>query len=105
MTRAMDPIELLIAGAVLLVFFVMGPKKIPELARAIGQAKGEFAAGAAQKPSTISGLVTTFASSQSAAASPSADAVLVETAEKLGIPTQGKTSAEISEAIVSKAKS
>lgn len=38
----MDPIELVIIGAVIMIFLVMGPKKIPELARSIGQAKKVF---------------------------------------------------------------
>jgi len=34
--------EILIIGGVLLAFFVLGPKKIPELARSLGLAKKEF---------------------------------------------------------------
>ena len=38
----LDPIELAVVGAVLVVVLVMGPKKLPELARALGSAKKEF---------------------------------------------------------------
>jgi TatA/E family protein of Tat protein translocase len=38
----MDPLELLIIGAVILVVLIMGPKKVPELARSLGQAKKIF---------------------------------------------------------------
>ena len=102
-----DPIQLLIVAAIVIVFFVMGPKKIPELARAIGQARGEFSAASALKPS---GLLSTLASAPAtgnAAAPPVGTGAshLIETAEKLGIPTEGKTPAEISDAIVAKVNS
>lgn len=90
-------------AAIVVVFLVMGPKKIPELARALGQARGEFSAGAAQKPSGLGGLVTTFASAPTA--TDSSNAQLIETAERLGIPTLGKTPAQIADDIVAKANS
>jgi Sec-independent protein translocase protein TatA len=121
-----DPLQLLIVGAIVIVFIMWGPKKIPELARALGQARGEFTAGAAQKPVGLSELATSFASvasptpqtvpAQQQSASTSAGAVsvapsaggdnsdLVGTALKLGIPTEGRTPAEISDAIVAKVK-
>lgn len=40
----LDAPELLVIGAVVVVVLVMGPKKLPELARALGQAKKEFEA-------------------------------------------------------------
>ncbi|HEV2390092.1 MAG TPA: twin-arginine translocase TatA/TatE family subunit, partial [Nitrososphaerales archaeon] len=49
----MDPLELIIIGIVVVVIVVMGPKRIPELARALGSAKKEFNAGA-QSPSAVS---------------------------------------------------
>jgi sec-independent protein translocase protein TatA len=38
----LDPLELASIGAILLVFFLWGPQKIPELARAFGAARKEF---------------------------------------------------------------
>ena len=105
-----DPLQLLIVGALVVVFIMWGPKKIPELARALGQAKNEFAAGAAQKPAGLSSLVSTFASVTSPsvtatqAASAESSAALVEIAQRLGIPTEGKTAEQISSAIVERAK-
>jgi sec-independent protein translocase protein TatA len=106
-----DPLQLLIVGGLVVVLIMWGPKKIPELARALGQAKNEFAAGAAQKPAGLGSLASTFASvtSPSAAVAPAAsvadaNAALIETAERLGIPTEGKTAEQISNAIVSRAK-
>lgn len=100
-----DPIQLVIVGALIFVFIMWGPKKIPELARALGQAKGEFAAGAAQKPAGLSGLATAFASASSQPVTPASSDELVETAERLGISTQGKSPQQISDAIVRRASS
>jgi TatA/E family protein of Tat protein translocase len=44
---ALDPTELLIMAAVVVVIFLWGPGKIPEMARSLGRAKKEF--DAAQK--------------------------------------------------------
>lgn len=99
-----DPIQLVIVGVVVIVFFMYGPKKIPELARALGQARGEFAAGSA-KPTGLTGLANAFTSIASPPADPSRpDAQLVDTAARLGIQTEGMTSAQITDAIVSRAK-
>jgi len=92
------------------VFIMWGPKKIPELARALGQAKNEFAAGAAQKPAGLGSLASTLASVTyptvaAAPASAGPNASLIETAERLGIPTQGKTAEQISNEIVDRANS
>lgn len=37
-----DPLQWIVIGAVVIVFLMWGPKKIPELARSIGMAKKEF---------------------------------------------------------------
>jgi len=37
-----DPWEAVMIGAILLVLFLWGPQKIPELARAVGEAKREL---------------------------------------------------------------
>lgn len=39
---ALDILEIAIIGAIVLIFVVLGPKKIPELARSLGLAKKEF---------------------------------------------------------------
>lgn len=88
-----DPMQLLIVAAILVVLVMWGPKKIPELARALGQAKGEFAAASR----------TPLVGPDPAPAASSASQ-LVETAERLGITTEGKTPEQISDAIVSRAR-
>jgi sec-independent protein translocase protein TatA len=89
----MDPIELVIIGVVIVVFVVLGPKKIPELARALGSAKKEFNAGAQSVPSATT---TTSAGTQMGG-----DDLMIA-AQRLGISTEGKTREQISAEIVRK---
>jgi len=88
----MDPLELVIIGVVIVVFLVLGPKRIPELARALGSAKKEFNAGAQSTP----------ASSTAMAGSPMEQDDLMIAAQRLGISTEGKTREQISAEIVRK---
>jgi len=74
-----------------------GPKKIPELARAIGQARGEFERASREAIRPVSEAMEV--SSQ-----PSSDEILIETAKKLGINTKGKTKEQISREIIEKFK-
>ena len=87
----MDPIELVVIGIIVVVIVVMGPKRIPELARALGSAKKEFNAGAA--PGSTSAAV---------ASDPTGGDDLMVAARKLGISTEGKTREQISAEIVRK---
>jgi sec-independent protein translocase protein TatA len=91
----MDPLELVIIGILIVVIVVMGPKRIPELARALGSAKREFNAGAQGSPDA-STAATAVAGSQMGG-----DDLMVA-ARKLGISTEGKTREQISAEIVRK---
>jgi sec-independent protein translocase protein TatA len=42
---AIDPLEWIIIGVIVVVIFLWGPTKIPALARALGRAKKEYQAG------------------------------------------------------------
>ena len=86
--------EWLIVLAIIVVLFVWGPSKLPEFARSIGLARKEIekAYKEASNP--------TLAPS----AGPAETDPLLETAKKLGISTEGKTRAQISDEIVAKAK-
>ncbi len=79
--------EWLIVLAIIVVLFVWGPQKLPEFARSIGLARKEI--DKAYKEATT----------PSPPPAPETD-VLIETAKKLGISTEGKTKAQISEEIV-----
>ena len=89
----MDPLELAIIGIVIVVFVVMGPKKIPELARALGSAKKEFSVGAQS--------AVTAPTSAAAGVQMGGDDLMVA-AQRLGISTEGKTREQISAEIVRK---
>jgi len=99
--------EWLIIGVVAIVIILWGPAKIPEFAKALGRAKGEFSK--AQKEFTNAATQDPYMPVQSVnVASPSIlqskDEVLLETARRLGIPTQGKTREQISDEISLKVK-
>ncbi len=91
----MDPLELAIIGVVIVVFIILGPKKIPELARALGMAKKEFNQ-AGQSPAATGGMPASGAGSQMG------EDDLMMAAKRLGISTEGKTRDQISAEIVRK---
>jgi len=105
-----DGIEWIIVGVVAIVIIMWGPAKIPEFAKALGRAKGEF--NKAQKDFTeaaTSSLNTTTTTVTVAEPKPattikSKDEMLLETAKRLGIPTDGKTREQISDEISMKVK-
>jgi sec-independent protein translocase protein TatA len=88
--------EWLIIGVVAIVLILWGPSKIPEFAKALGRAKGEFKK--AQKDSDAALATNT------GPAVKSRDEILLETARNLGISTDGKTREEISDDIALKVK-
>jgi len=94
---ALDATELIIIGVIAVVIFLWGPQKIPELARALGRAKREF--------DTASKEMTDAVTTSSAPSTPrpkTGDELLVETARRLGITTEGKTREQISQEIVAR---
>ena len=82
-------------GAIVVVVFLWGPKKIPELARSIGMARREFTQGSKESAAPTTGQLTP-------ANAP--DQTLIDTARKLGIDTEGKTREQISDEIVNRVK-
>ena len=104
-----DPLQWIIIGVVVVVIFLWGPQKIPELARGLGRAKREFESASKEASDMANSITKPSASTapSTAASYPaperSADQVLIETARKLGISTEGKTRDQISQEIVAKA--
>jgi sec-independent protein translocase protein TatA len=101
--------EWIIIGVVAIVIIMWGPAKIPQFARALGQAKGEFSK--ASKEFNNAALSTENTPTPAAAPAPqqtaaikTKDEMLLETAQKLGIPTEGKTREQLSEEISVKVK-
>lgn len=87
--------EWLIVVGILVVVFLWGPQKLPELARSIGLAKKEFEKAAKEATTTATG--STGSTGQAAAP----DALIVA-AKELGISTEGKTKEEIAKEIAEK---
>ncbi len=81
--------EWIIIGIIAVVVIMWGPSKIPELAKALGKAKGEFdkASKEFQTAATATANSPTVRSN---------DEVLLETARNLGLSTEGKTREQIS---------
>jgi len=83
--------EAIVIGIIVVVIFVWGPNKIPEIARGLGRARREFD----EASKGITGGTITSPRVESVTPDP-----LVETAQRLGISTAGKTRQEISDEIV-----
>ena len=88
--------EWVIIGVVAIVIIMWGPSKIPEFAKALGRAKGEFDKASKE----FQNAATTTANSPSVR---SKDEVLLETAKNMGISTEGKTKEQIAKEIAEKA--
>ena len=84
--------EWLIVVGILLVVFLWGPQKLPELARSIGLARKEFDKAAKEVASP-----TVATSSPESPTDP-----LIVAAKSLGISTEGKTKEQIAKEIADK---
>ena len=99
---ALDPLELIIIGVIVVVVLLWGPGKIPEFARAIGRARKEFEQ--ASKELTAPGSTPAGTSGGQVAPPKTGDEILIDTAHRLGIVTDGKTREQISDEIIWKTK-
>ncbi|WP_455367764.1 twin-arginine translocase TatA/TatE family subunit [[Eubacterium] cellulosolvens] len=86
-----------IALIIVVVLILFGPKKLPELAKSVGNAIRQYREAS-------EGMMPTGPQTTSAPTPTPADdkRILLETAKKLGIKTEGKTPDEISQEIVKK---
>jgi len=89
--------EWLVVVAVLLIIFLWGPQKLPELARSIGIAKKEFENAGKEG----SAAASTSTASTPAATQPGTDPLILA-AKELGVTTEGKTKTEIANEIAAK---
>lgn len=87
--------EWIIVAIIIVVLLLWGPQKIPELARALGQAKREFNEAARGAKKEIEAIAKPTSTS---------DEKLIEVAKSLGIATEGKTREQIAQEIIEKAK-
>ena len=88
--------EWLIVVGILLVVFLWGPQKLPELAKSIGLAKKEF-----EKAAKETTTLTSPASPSPTSGQPATDPLIVA-AKSLGITTEGKTKEQIAKEIADK---
>jgi sec-independent protein translocase protein TatA len=88
--------EWLIALGVLLVVFLWGPQKLPELAKSLGVAKKEFEKSSKEISSIATSVSTSHTERQ--------QDPLIVAAKSVGITTEGKTRDEIAKQIVDKAE-
>ncbi len=77
--------EWVVLGAIILIVFLFRPRAVTDLARSLGQVVAEFRKGKQSEKD------------------PKQEELLAETAERLGIRTQGKTPTQIREEILAKA--
>ncbi len=105
-----DGLEWIIIGVVAIVIIMWGPAKIPEFAKSLGKAKGEFAKAqkeftdAATTTMTTTNTVAVVEAPKPAPTIKTKDEMLLETAQRLGIPTEGKTREQLTEEISVKVK-
>lgn len=100
-----DPLQWIVIGVIVVVIFLWGPQKIPELARGLGRAKGEFEKASKEFDAAskqVAGGATQTAAPASAFAVKTGDQILVETARALGITTEGKSREQISQEIIAR---
>ncbi|HMK83888.1 MAG TPA: twin-arginine translocase TatA/TatE family subunit [Candidatus Bathyarchaeia archaeon] len=88
--------ELISVVVILVVVFLWGPQKLPEMARSIALAKREFEKASREitSPSTYSPPPPSASPSTSSTVDP-----LIVAAKSLGITTEGKTKEEIAKEI------
>ncbi len=95
--------EWLVVVAVIVVIFLWGPQKLPQLARAVGQAKSEFDKASKEATSSIEKTITSTVSPSTegatAGATPVMDPIIVA-AKSLGINTEGLTKEELGKKIL-----
>lgn len=91
-------IEWIIIIVLIVIFLIWGPSKIPELARSLGRAKKEFEKAVKEAEEVKERAL----SSVDVQALKNDVEMLIDVAKKLGIPTEGRTKAEIYNDVMAK---
>jgi len=91
-------IEWIIIIVLIVIFLIWGPSKIPELARSLGRAKKEFEKAVKEAEEVKERAL----SSVDVQALKNDAEMLIDVAKKLGIPTEGRTKAEIYNDVMAK---
>jgi sec-independent protein translocase protein TatA len=95
--------DVLIVLGILVVIFLWGPQKLPELAKSVGLAKKEFEKTAKEASTSTASTIPTVSTVSTGAATvqPTTDPLIVA-ARSLGINTEGKTKEQIAKEIADK---
>jgi sec-independent protein translocase protein TatA len=88
--------EAISVAVILVVVFLWGPQKLPEMARSVALAKREFEKASKEMASPTSYSPPSTSTSSPAASSPEP---LIVAAKALGMSTEGKTKEEIAKEI------
>jgi sec-independent protein translocase protein TatA len=101
---AIEGYEAITIVVVLAIIFLWGPQKVPDIARAIGQAKREFDKASKETSTLVQQAMalppTTSAPSASTAVAPTSTDPVIIAAKSLGIITEGKTKEELAKEII-----
>jgi len=103
---AIEGFEAIAMVAVVAIVFLWGPQKVPDIARAIGQAKREFDKASKETSTLVQQAMalpaTTSAASTagSTAVAPTSTDPVIIAAKSLGIITEGKTKEELTKEII-----
>jgi len=93
-----------IALILVIVLILFGPKKLPELAKSVGDALRQYRVATEGSTQAQKTTATPERTDSMSATAKSDEPLLVETAKTLGISTEGKTPEQISNEIVEATK-
>ncbi|GBC70013.1 Sec-independent protein translocase protein TatA [archaeon HR01] len=95
---AIQGIEWVVIGVIVIILFLWGPEKLPKMARSLGQAKKEFEKASKGLEEEVARASSMARPSLTEASTPPADKLL-EVARSLGVTTEGKTREEIAKEV------
>jgi sec-independent protein translocase protein TatA len=99
----MQGIEWIVLLVAIVIIFAFGGKKIPELARSLGRAKGEFEKGKRELEKELNDVkYDSPASSSTETSKPEKESGVVKAAKDLEIETEGKTEDDLKKEIAQK---
>lgn len=100
----MQGIEWIILLVAIIFIFVVGGAKLPELARSLGRAKGEFERGKMDIERELREEKAKDAKKEEEAKQKKGEKDVVKAAKELGIETEGKSEEELKKEIASAVK-
>lgn len=102
----MQGIEWIVLLVAIIIIFAFGGKKLPELARSLGRAKGEFERGKRELDKELKELAEEDKRREETQKEDSAktESDIIKAAKNLDIDTEGKTEEELKKEIAEKMK-